>query len=129
MIRFFPTPLSLGNNILRTQCNIVVAKQHIICRKATSFIEDNIILCPLERNDDDRRRSNSVLATLAIVLCPYGHNHQKEKVHKCVLFLFGSPCWARTNDPMIMEDSKRSFVSSEDYALRNLPLSCALPGF
>ena len=47
-------PLSLENNILRTQCNIVVAKQHIICRKATSFIEDNIILCPLERNDDDR---------------------------------------------------------------------------
>lgn len=79
MIRFFSTPLSLGNNILRTQCNIVVAKQHIICRKATSFIEDNIILCPLERNDDDRRRSNSVLATLAIVLCPYGHKHKKEK--------------------------------------------------
>ena len=48
-------------------------------RSATSFIEDNIILCPLKRNDVDRIRSNSVLAFARNdVVSPRGHKHKKD---------------------------------------------------
>ena len=76
---------------LHRRCNTIDAEHHIICRKATSFIADNIILCPPRRNDVDHKWSNDVLALLVMMLCPYGHKHKKDILLD--VFFDGSPCW------------------------------------
>ncbi len=39
-------------------------------------------MCPLKRNDVDRKWSNDVLTTFKMMLCPYGHKHKKRPFHK-----------------------------------------------
>ena len=69
--------------------------QHHLCEaqlclpKATSFIEDNIILCPLKRNDVELKRSNDVLALLVMVLCPADTNTKKYTLKRVCIFLVG----------------------------------------
>ncbi len=59
--------------------------------KATSFIVDNIVLCPLKRNDVDRKQSNDVLVLLIMMLCPADTNTKKYTLKRVCIFLEAPP--------------------------------------